>query len=603
MTPARILIVEDERITAEYLQAVLLELGYSVTGVASTGADAIREAGRANPDLVMMDIRIKGEMDGIETARVIRERFDIPSIYLTAHADAETLSRAKLAEPLGYLVKPFQELEIQASVEMAMHKRQIDRESARREERLSATLSAMGEGVIWTDREGTITFINAAAQEWTGVSEGESVGRPIGQVLRLGPESADEVLARVLASKDLSGFAAGDILETQAGTRRPIGGSAAPFWDHRGELAGSVFVFGEVASNAAAASASASAGASPPPNGKAFPMVAESPSMKRLVNFAQRVSRSEAATILIEGESGTGKDVIARFLHFHSNRRAEPFLAINCAAIPETLLESELFGYEKGAFTDARQQKRGILELATGGTVFLDEVGEMPLGIQAKLLRVLEHQAFRRLGGAKDIDVDLRIITATNRDLRNAIRENRFRLDLYYRINVIRLVIPPLRERPEDILPLANYFLQQLNSRFKRRVQSISAEAAGVLQAYEWPGNARELRNVLERALILEDGPSIRPENLDFPKDTLLVPAPPHAAVPHDASALPAASMAEGVSLGEAERTMLARALEKSNWNQTRAAKVLGITRDTLRYKMKKHGLTTRPVNPGVAEV
>jgi transcriptional regulator with PAS, ATPase and Fis domain len=250
-------------------------------------------------------------------------------------------------------------------------------------------------------------------------------------------------------------------------------------------VAGAVIVFGAAGEFAASAV---------PPAGD-FDMIVESPAMKQVVEFARRVAASEASTILIEGESGTGKDVIAKYIHHASRRKNEPLLVINCAAIPETLLESELFGYEKGAFTDARQQKRGILEMAHNGTVFLDEIGEMPLALQAKLLRVLEEQKFRRLGGLKDIEVNLRIITATNRDLREAIRQGRFRLDLYYRLNVIQMVLPPLRERKEDVLPLVNRFVQSFNPRYKRQIRGVSPSAAQVLLAHDWPGNVRELRN------------------------------------------------------------------------------------------------------------
>ena len=243
-------------------------------------------------------------------------------------------------------------------------------------------------------------------------------------------------------------------------------------------------------------------------------VIASSKSMRQLLTFAKRVAASEASTILIEGESGVGKDVLARFIHASSRRRSNAFLAVNCAAIPETLLESELFGYEKGAFTDARNQKRGILELASGGTVFLDEIGELPLTLQAKLLRVLEGQQFRRLGGTKDLQVDLRVITASNRDLRKAIEQGKFRLDLYYRLNVIQMTVPPLRGRKDDIMPLAQYFVALYNRKFRREIQGFQADAWSALHAHTWPGNIRELRNAIERAMLMQDGDWIRATDL-----------------------------------------------------------------------------------------
>ncbi len=314
-------------------------------------------------------------------------------------------------------------------------------------------------------------------------------------------------------------------------------------------------------------------------------VIAESPSMREVLNFVRRVAASEATTILLEGENGTGKDLIAKTLHYQSLRQTEPFIAINCAAIPETLLESELFGYEKGAFTDARSQKRGIFELADKGTLFLDEIGEIPLMLQAKLLRVLEEQSFRRLGGLKDIKLDLRVIAATNKNLREAVSENAFRQDLYFRLNVIHITIPPLRERPDDIVPLGRFFVEHYNRKFKRHINGVSPEAVRLMLTHDWPGNVRELRNAIERAMILEESSEIRPSSLPITIG--------HTAAM--AAAAPAVSVSDfpdsGLSLEDNEKQLLMRALEKTGGNQTQAAKLLHITRDTLRYKMKKFNL------------
>jgi two-component system, NtrC family, response regulator AtoC len=315
-------------------------------------------------------------------------------------------------------------------------------------------------------------------------------------------------------------------------------------------------------------------------------MVAESPAMRDMAAFLRRVAASEAATVLIEGENGTGKDMVAKTIHYSSMRQTEPFIAINCAAIPDTLLESELFGFEKGAFTDARSQKRGLFELADRGTLFLDEVGEIPVMLQAKLLRVLEEQTFRRLGGLKDIHLDIRVIAATNRNLQEAVKEGAFRQDLYFRLNVIHVQIPPLRERREDILPLARHFIEHYNHKFKRQILGITPPSEQMMVQYDWPGNVREVRNAVERAMILEDSSYLQPESLPL---TL-------TRVARDPIAIPVAANAEnfpsdGVSLQDAERGLLVRALEKTNGNQTQAARLLKITRDTLRYKMKKFNL------------
>jgi two-component system response regulator AtoC len=307
--------------------------------------------------------------------------------------------------------------------------------------------------------------------------------------------------------------------------------------------------------------------------------------MKQVLSFARRVAQSEVSTILLEGESGTGKDVLAQFLHYYGRRHQGPFVALNCAAIPETLLESELFGYEKGAFTDARASKAGILEIASGGSIFLDEIGEMPMPVQAKLLRVLEDQCFRRLGGVRDIQVDVRVVAATNRKLSEAIEEGRFRLDLYYRLNVIQVVLPALRERREDILPLTEHFIRIYNAKFKRSIQGISHQAVAALMSHSWPGNVRELRNVVERAMVLEESDRIQTANLLIASGSGSLSRPAAASAGDDSEAPFQASLAE------AEKNMVMKALQKAGGNQTRAAVLLGITRDTLRYKMKKFNL------------
>jgi two-component system, NtrC family, response regulator AtoC len=598
---SRILIVEDEWITAEDLRDILTELGYTVTAVVSSGPDALAQAEHNAPDLALMDIRIKGSMDGTETARALRERFNIPVVYLTAHADRGTLERAKVAEPLGYITKPFKESELHASIEMALHKHSEDLKSLAKEQMLTSTLRAIGEGIIGLDRSGTITLLNPAAAAWTGWSSEEAIGKPVSEVLPLilgtTGEQVDAPLNHVLSEGTLEELGDGVLLVGRDSKKRPIEGSIAPTRGSKGEISGAVIVFGGVEHGVGRGSRGSGRAAKPMtlPEDEAvgfggFKMVAASPSMKQVLRFARRVAESEASTILLEGESGTGKDVVAHFMHHFGKRRDAPFVPLNCAAIPETLLESELFGYEKGAFTDARTSKAGILEMASGGTIFLDEIGEMPILIQAKMLRVLEEQTFRRLGGVKDITVDVRVMAATNRKLAEAIEEGKFRLDLYYRLNVIQVALPALRERKEDILPLAQYFIQLYNTRFKRNVEGISPQAAQMLLAYDWPGNVRELRNIIERVMVLEETNWVQPSSLQlgdaartFPA-TLEIPVAPVPAV-------------GDVTLEEAERNMLAKALEKAGGNQTRAAVLLGISRDTLRYKIKKYNLR-RPSDP-----
>jgi transcriptional regulator with PAS, ATPase and Fis domain len=296
----------------------------------------------------------------------------------------------------------------------------------------------------------------------------------------------------------------------------------------------------------------------------------------------EKVARSEASTVLVQGESGTGKELVAKWIHYKSSRAERPFVAINCAAVPATLLESELFGHEKGAFTDAKNAKKGLFELADGGTIFLDEIGDMEIGMQAKLLRFLEDRTFRRIGGAKVITVDIRIISATNKDLLKAIEEKSFRNDLYYRLQVIPIFLPPLRERKDDIISLANHFIEAFNKEFNKHVHGISGMAEKMLTEYSWPGNIRELKNVIERAIILGNEETLLLEHLPLE----IIAKSSSSAPPVTSLKLPP----EGVDIEEVEKELIRQALESSDWNQSKAAKKLNLGIDAFRYRMKKFG-------------
>jgi DNA-binding NtrC family response regulator len=332
-------------------------------------------------------------------------------------------------------------------------------------------------------------------------------------------------------------------------------------------------------------------------------VVAVSPKMTELMAFIRKVAASEATTILIQGESGTGKDLVAKAIHYESSRQDNPFIAINCSAIPETLMEAELFGHEKGAFTDAKQMKKGLFEAADGGTLFLDEIGELSPLLQAKLLRVLEDQVIRRVGGVRDMQVNVRVIAASNRDLEKAVREGHFRQDLYYRLAIIAIFIPPLRDRAEDILPLVDFFIDRYNRKFKKSVRGIAAETRRLLLTHNWPGNVRELKNSIERAMILEDEPILRPIYMPFAVGEAArsgLTAFEHTSASADGGGrqlsngrvLPRLYIPEeGTSLEEVERAMVELAMRQANGNQTHAARLLDISRDALRYKLKKFDL------------
>ena len=313
--------------------------------------------------------------------------------------------------------------------------------------------------------------------------------------------------------------------------------------------------------------------------------IIESPKMKQIHHLIKRIAGLDKSTVLIMGESGTGKELVARTIHHLSQRSDKPFIDISCSALPSTLMESELFGFEKGAFTDAKSQKRGLLELSEGGTLFLDEIATLDLSIQAKLLRFIEQRTFRRVGGTVDHRVDLRVIAATNRDLRKKIMAKEFREDLYYRLNVFPITIPPLRERKEDIIPLANFFIEKFNHEFNKQIKGLHPRSIPLLTQYIYPGNVRELKNIIERAMIMEESQFVTPFSLHFPSGDTFFAEPITTAscngmkgsVQNDAF----------MTLSEMEKTHIRKALLKAGGNKALAAKLLGIGRSTLFRKLE----------------
>ncbi len=308
-------------------------------------------------------------------------------------------------------------------------------------------------------------------------------------------------------------------------------------------------------------------------------IVGDAPALVAVKALLKKVATSPASTVLLTGESGTGKDLAAKVIHYNSSRASKPFMNITCSALPEALMESELFGHERGAFTGADRQKRGLFEMADGGTIFLDEIGEMVPGLQAKLLRFLEEKTFKRVGGSVDIHVDVRVISATNRNLRDEVKESRFREDLFYRLNVLPINLPPLRERRDDIPGLVTFYVDAYNVEFKKRVAAVSTDAMRHLQAYAWPGNIRELRNAVERAMLLAESNTLQVD--DFSAAT------GGGARLDDKVELPAS----GINLDDLERSLVVQALERTGWNQTKAATLLGLNRDQIRYRVEKFSL------------
>jgi two-component system, NtrC family, response regulator AtoC len=311
-----------------------------------------------------------------------------------------------------------------------------------------------------------------------------------------------------------------------------------------------------------------------------------SPQVQNVRELIGMISKTQKTSVLIQGESGTGKELVANAVHYNSKRSHRPLMKINCSAIPDSLLESELFGYEKGAFTDAKNTKKGLFELADGGTVFLDEIGDMKPFLQSKILRFLETQTFMRVGGEREIKVDVRIIAATNKDLETLVREGTFRKDLYYRLKVVVIEMPPLRDRPEDILLLSNLFIEENNREHGKNVKGLTPESRKLMAQYHWPGNVRELRNVIERAMILTDQETINHEQLPFELKH-------HEGYANLAVNPDPLEFSEDFSLEAMEKIHISRVLKKLEWNKSKAAKLLGVSRATLREKIRRYSLAS----------
>jgi len=316
-------------------------------------------------------------------------------------------------------------------------------------------------------------------------------------------------------------------------------------------------------------------------------LIGKSQSIKEIIDLIEKLVVTDPKTILITGETGTGKGLVAKILHYNGVRAEKPFLELNCASIPETLLESELFGHEAGSFTDAKKMKKGIFEEAHGGTIFLDEIGDMSQTLQAKLVKVVEERTFRRIGGNRDITVDVRVIAATNRDLRELVRQNLFRDDLFHRLNVINFEMPSLRRRKEDIPAIVEYFLNYFNSELSKNIKIISNETMRALAHYSWPGNVRELRSTIERAVILSEGEELNPNYIQLEENDV----DSTVKVENDDRKMFLEIDLDSASLTGIEDKIIKRALEINEWNQTKTSEMLGITRHTLRNKMKRMGM------------
>jgi DNA-binding NtrC family response regulator len=579
LTPRNILVVEDESIVAHDIQGTIGRIGHEVAGWATTAEEAIRLAGENRPDLVLMDIRLGGEDDGITAAEQIRQRFDIPVIFLTAFADDETLSRAKAAGPFGFILKPFDESDLRIAIEIGASKHEFDRkvgeanrELAEQSEFLNTLFETIPASVMVVDGHQRIRMVNQALIRDFSVVQGTVVDECPGDALSCpnavhNPAACgtlDECLrcqlrptiAEALGGAKIDRRRCRFSFQADGETRElTLLVSTKPL-DHNGERL-AIVILEDVTELTGLREALRS-------SSEFTGIVGNTPVMHQVFESIREVAAVDVPVAIL-GESGVGKELVARAIHDYGPRAEKNFVTVNCGALPESLLESELFGHVKGAFTGSIKDRKGRFELADGGTIFLDEVADLTPSTQVKLLRVLQEGTFEPVGSDRTRTVDVRVLSATNKDLEEEVRAGSFREDLFYRLCVVPLRVPPLRERTDDIPLLAEHFMMRLAATSGGRILTLSKEVADVFMSFGWPGNVRELQNVLQFAWIKCKGDVLEIQHL-----------PPNLRL----TGLQVESKVRRRRGLEVESVLTA--LNQTGGNKSEAAKVLGVSRATL---------------------
>ncbi len=603
MPDAKIMIVENNASGVAHLEECLKNLEYTVCATVSCGRQAVEKAADTHPDLTLVNLCLEGEITGPEVAEQIGSQFDVPVLYLTDEAEGDLLQQAQATNSFGYVLRPFEDRKLHLNIQtaLAMHERENrHKETAVRLKQtinkledvthlMEAVFNSMNEGVAAVDENGRLMFYNSSARRIGGEhpepieadiykwAERYGVFKPDGELFGSLDDSPLGIALKGGTTDEVEIFLRNEFKPEGVHVRV----SSRPLLRETGVLKGAVLVFRDITKEIEAEQMKAELLRlrTELETTSLFPsLIGTSSVMQDIYKLMQQAAESDI-TVFISGKSGTGKELVANSLHANSTRKDEEFVALDCAAIPETLIESELFGHERGAFTGATTQRIGAFERANGGTLFLDEIGDMPYIMQGKLLRVLQEREIQRIGGTSPIPIDIRVITATNKDLERAVRAGKFRQDLFYRIAAFPITIPPLRERHEDIPLLARHFLEKYTAQAGKSISDISPLALRLLLQYDWPGNVRELENAIARAVLLEATGVLQADSLP----SQLSPA---VALGRDLST-PLAIL----PLTEIERQALIYTLEATSNNMTQAAQALDINRTTLYRKLKKYNI------------
>jgi len=564
MTTKRILCIDDEESIRLTFSSFLSAEGYLVD-CATTADEALEKIGEHTYDLIFLDILL-GSHSGINVLRVIRKkRITAPVIMVTGAPEVETAAEAVRLGAFDYISKPVRQETLIRLAKLALQHRELVTQKNRYQSHLETIFRSVRDGILTVDEDLKLMELNQAAQRILNIS-GEAIGQSLSQVT--GPQSlSTTIIKETLKTQQPSEIYRSEF-DSGLDGRKILTLNTSPLLSPHGKFSGVVLIIRDETRLVELERHMEE-------RNRPYNMVGDCGSMRKVYDLVNSLA-SVDTTVLITGESGTGKELIAEALHFLSDRKEYPLVKFNCAALPETLLESELFGHAKGAFTGAHKDKIGRFQKADGGTIFLDEIGDISLATQVRLLRVLQDKTFDQVGGTTPFQVDVRIVTATNTNLQEKVKQGSFREDLYFRLNVMNVNLPPLRERHGDIPLLVQHFINRFNQQFKKRVRGVTNDVLSIFESYSWPGNVRELEHAMEHAFVLCQGELITTEHLaqELVNMARNSQAPPAELAP------------------EEERAAIIVALQQAGGNKTAAAKLLGMSRRTIYRKLEEHNIS-----------